>query len=83
MTEVLNSLKPLEDITKKNSVYLVLREAVGCPEPPKPKLLQFKVERGREGGREGGRGGREGGGRDGREGSREEREGGKRRRSDL
>lgn len=40
---VLSYLKPLEDMMQKNSVYLVLREAVGCPEPPMADILRLQV----------------------------------------
>lgn len=43
LVRILSFLKPLEDMMKKNSVYLVMRDAVGYPDPPKADLLCLQV----------------------------------------
>lgn len=43
VTKVLKYLKPLEDLMARNNVYLILREAVGYPQPPNADLLRVQV----------------------------------------
>lgn len=43
MTAVVSGLRPLEDVMKRNSIYLVLRDSVGFPEPPQAAMMGLKV----------------------------------------
>lgn len=42
VTDTLSYLQPLEDVMKRNSIYLVLRGALGSPEAPQEGILQLK-----------------------------------------
>ena len=43
MCEIINQMKPLDDVMRKNNIYLALREPLGSPDPPRTEILQMKV----------------------------------------
>lgn len=43
MSDLVICLKPLEDVMERNNIYLLLRDTLGCPEPPQANLLHLKV----------------------------------------
>lgn len=40
---VVSGLSPLEDMVKRNTIYLALRDSVGFPDPPQADVMELKV----------------------------------------